>query len=397
MNILFINCNFGMLDVIDCGAANRTTMFVQALAHIGHVDVISFYREKITSNISNCDVVYSEHIPSSPVNMTFWDKIGRKMRLLFKPYDPLTYYPLNKKREDIVDFYYSNKEYDLIACRYIDNAVSCGLIKYSKKLVIDVDDNPANAYKRDMSNIRFRYPGSIIITIWTAYFLGIMSKRLLKRIRCSFYSNILEAPYKKSIFLHNVTTLNEEIADITENTPKRILVVGWLDFFPNRDGVLHFVENIFPSVKSKIPEAELFVIGKCQDLDFIDKLNNTDGVNALGFVENVIEEYRNCRVVIVPVYQGAGSSVKFVEGLMMKRPIVSTPMGTRGFEHMCKDGVQYLLAETDKQFAENVVTLLDSVDKSNSLAKAAYKVGVENYSQERFNEIIKDVIEKCDE
>lgn len=392
MNILFVNCKFGMLDIIDCGAANRTTMFVQALAQIGHVDVISFYGEKITSNIPDCDVVFSESTPFIQVSESFLSVIGRKIRLLFKPFDPLTYYQLNKSREDVVDSQYSKKQYDIVVCRYIDDAVSCGLMKYAGKLVIDVDDNPVNAYKRDISNKKFRYPGSKLLALWQANFLGIMTKRLLSKIRTSFYSNIIEPPYKESVFLHNVTTLKEQITEITENTPKRILVVGWLDFFPNRNGVVHFVETIFPLIKSVVPDAELRIVGKCKDETFISQLNSVEGVRALGYVENVVEEYKNCRVIIVPIYQGAGSSVKFVEGLMMKRPMVSTPMGVRGFEKICSEGKHYLLAKTDEQFAKNITALLESVRLSNNIAQAAYEVGNTCFSQERFCEIVKDTI-----
>ena len=391
MNILFVNCKFGMLDIVDCGAANRTTMFVQALTQIGHVDVISFYREKITSNIPHCDVVYSQDVPIDFSNIPHLSRIGRITRLLLKPYDPLTYYRINPKRESIVDMQYSKKRYDIVACRYIDDAVNCGLMKYASKLVIDVDDNPVNAYKRDMSNRKFRFPWSKSFALWEAYSLGIMSKCFLKKTKCSFYSNILEPPYKKSVFLHNVTTIKEINSEITDNTPKRILVVGWIDFFPNKNGVLHFVEKIFPLIKSTIPDAELHVVGKCND-DLLRRLNCYEGVNALGFVENVVKEYQNCRVVIIPIYQGSGSSVKFVEGLMMKRPMVSTSMGARGFDKICVEGEHYLLANSDEQFAKNVTALLESVNISNTIAQAAYEVGNSFFSQERFCEIVKDSI-----
>ena len=392
MNFLFVNCNFGMLDIIDCGAANRTTMFVHALAQIGHVDVVSFYRDTITSNIPHCDVVFSKYVPTIRASEPFLKKIARKIKLLYKPYDPLSYYQLNKIREDIVDLQYLKNRYDYVVCRYISDAISCGLMKYASKLIVDVDDNPVNAYKRDLSNMKFRYPGTKYLALWKAYFLGIMSKRLLKKIKCSFYSNILEPPYEKSVFLHNVTTLKEQITEITENTPKNILVVGWLDFFPNRNGVLHFVEKTFPLIRSVIPDAELHIVGKCKEQSFLSLLNTIEGVKALGFIENLAEEYQNSRAVIVPVYQGAGSSVKFVEGLMMKRPMVSTPMGVRGFDNICSEGQHYLLAKTDEQFAKNVVVLLESINLSNTIAKAAYEVGNTFFSHERFCKIVKDAI-----
>ena len=48
--ILFVSCKFRMFDNLDCGAANRSTMFVKSLSKIGSVNVVSFYKEPIKSN-----------------------------------------------------------------------------------------------------------------------------------------------------------------------------------------------------------------------------------------------------------------------------------------------------------------------------------------------------------
>lgn len=134
------------------------------------------------------------------------------------------------------------------------------------------------------------------------------------------------------------------------------------------------------------------MIGKTKDATLIKRLNSIPGVSALGFVENLSAEYENSRVLIVPIYQGAGTSVKFVEGLMTNRPIVSTPMGARGFEHLCKPEEHYLPAEDDDTFASNVIRLLESVELSNKLSHNAYETGFANFSQDRFYAIVREAI-----
>ena len=42
MNFLFVNNIYPLFDRGDSGASNRSTMFITALATLGHVDVISF-------------------------------------------------------------------------------------------------------------------------------------------------------------------------------------------------------------------------------------------------------------------------------------------------------------------------------------------------------------------
>lgn len=394
MNILFISCKFRLFDSLDCGASHRSTMFVKALSEVGHVDVISFYKEPVSSNIENCDVIYNSYIPqsSSLGNNGILKRGGNLLKLFFNPWNPHNYYRENKQRKEVVSNLYNKKKYDLVVCRYIDEAITCGLLNYAKKLVVDVDDSLVSASKRDISNMQFHHFWSKPIAIWKANAIGVMSKCFLRKIKCSFYSNILEPPYKKSIYLHNVTTVTSVPPEISSSTPKRLLVVGWLDFFPNKEGVRRFVKNVFPLIKSKIHEVELHVVGKTHDEDFLKWLSGIEGVKAMGYVEDIIEEYKECSVIIIPVYHGSGTSVKFIEGMMMNRPMVSTPMGVRGLEKYCVADKHYMLANSDKEFADKTIVLLNSLEKSNTMAKLAYHVGVSYFSQEHFIDVVKKAI-----
>lgn len=389
MNILFVNCRYNLFDGIDCGAANRSTMFVKALTEISNVDIISFNKEAIRTTFQNCKVVFDKYIPNQNSKRQV---LYRRLHTIFLPWTPKAYYLLNKERIKVVNNIYKKEKYDFVACRYIDDVVSCGLMRYADKLIVDVDDNLVNAMKRDATNWNQKHLWNRLITLWKIYNVGKMSKLLLSKVKYSFYSNILEPPYEKSIFLHNVTNISQTIPPIESSTPIRILIVGLLDFFPNKRGVLHFTQKVFPLIKKIVPDVELHIVGKSSDKLFLTELNSINGVKALGYVNDLSEEYRNCRVVIVPVYLGAGTSVKFVEGLMMNRPIVTTPMGVRGFENFCKEGVHYLLANTDEEFADNVIDLLKSVNKSNIMAHAAYCIGNDSFSQRCFFKIVKDTI-----
>lgn len=393
MNILFINCTYRLFDGIDCGAANRSTMFVKALSKLGHVDVVSFCEATIKSNIPNCEVIDTTYIKPK-YDRSFREKMRSSFRLLLNPFNPMAYYKLDKQCEAIVDGHFGQKQYDIVACRYIGEAVRCGLQKYSDKLVVDVDDNLTSASLRDYRMGHFKNMLTKCFALYKAYAIGWMSRCFLKKIRVSFYSNILEPTAKKSVFLHNVTSIQAQNKDVTETTPYRLLLVGWLDFDPNKYGALYFVNNVFPKIKSKIPNVELHIVGKTKDERLRSQLNSVEGVKALGFVEDIMAEYENCRVIIVPVYQGAGTSVKFVEGLMMNRPMVSTPMGVRGFEVLCRPSREYLLAKDDEEFALNVIKLLQNPKLAKNIAYNAYQVGIDNFSADRFEKIVEDSIKK---
>ena len=79
MNILFVNCFFHLFDNLDCGAANRSTLFVKGLSKVGHVDVVSFTDQPLQSNIENCDVVFCQKLTPTPPPKnrlaSFWHRL----------------------------------------------------------------------------------------------------------------------------------------------------------------------------------------------------------------------------------------------------------------------------------------------------------------------------------
>ena len=360
---------------------------------MGHVDVISFHDEDFVSNIENCDVInakqFIEKITEEEETKTFRGKAWLDM--IFRPNNPYSYFSKDHRKELFFDQYCKTNDYDFIVCRYIGNAIAYGLLKYSDKLIIDVDDNPKSVCKVRSGSYSFSSTLKRLKNSLRGRLIGGATLKLLNNTCCSFYSNPLDPPSPKSVLLYNTTNIKAR-TQITNPDNQRLLFVGDLNYPPNKTGIKHFVERVFPIVRKTFPSSELHIVGKTYDQPFIDYLNSIESVSALGFVEDVIEEYDNARVVIIPIYHGSGTSVKFVEGIMMNRPVVSTPMGVRGFENICKDGEHYLLARDDKEFADRIIELLSSVDKSRQLAHNALQAGNEYFSQQGFMKIVKDTI-----
>jgi len=381
MKILFIatKCN---IFKINSGGANRNNMYVKALSEMGHVDVVSFNEEGLKSNIKNCDVIYSEIIHDKH---HYVDSVVSWILMSLSPSNPYSYYKKDKKKETVIDGFVRRNNYDIIVCRYVDSVIKCGLLKYKDRLVIDVDENPTNRLRYQAAQVKNR------LLKWRKIYeskrIGQMIDKLLGEVLCSFHSNQIESPSPKSVFLLNTISITKTIPDVTDYNCKRIMYVGCLNFFPSKHGICYFVENIFPMIRVRVQNAELCVVGEGKP-ELITWLNEKEGVKALGRVDDLTVEYQRANVVVIPIYHGSGTSVKFVEALFMNRPIVSTPVGVRGFEGICKDGVHYMLAENDKAFATKTIELLSSAEYSRQMAHDAYMVAAQNFSQEKFFEIV---------
>lgn len=388
MRILLVIDRYSMFGIPNGGASQRNTLFVKALAQMGHVDVCSFSEEEIVSDIEDCDMLYSNPVPEE--GNRFVKNAKQIIGITISPSNPYSYFNKNEKREKIVDELVKQGEYDIIACRYLHTAISCGLLKYKDKLVLDLDDNPSNKLKSMARNDK-----SVLSKAKHLYMskrIPLMVEKTLEEVFCSFYSNIIEPPSPKSVYLHNTIVNPICIPDIQPTASNRILFIGSLNYPPNKYGVYHFVSNVFPLIKKSVHNVEFLIVGSGKK-SVLDELNNMGGgIKALGFVEDLAAEYKEAKVVAIPIYQGSGSCVKFVEGMFMNRTMVSTPVGARDFDRFAKDGEHFLLAKNDEDFAEKIVELLLDTEKSNNIANNALALAKTKFSEEQFMEIVKNAI-----
>lgn len=382
MNILFVSPSFNPLEGIGWGSTQRTNLLFEACAKLGHVDVISFV-DGVASDRDDCTVLYSNSEPK--VNQ----KEGRLMKFLrmLMPLNPYAMFPKNKECEAIVKTYIQKKNYDLIVCRYIPEAMMCGLYDYANKLVIDVDDNPC-----DVERTAARTSRTWRNRMYHKYRAAIIEKvvdKIQRSCRFTFYANPAQAIYKNSAYLPNIPFYDYDLplADYSK-TSMRLLFVGNMSYGPNAQGVDRFIENIFPLIKNQLPNVELHLVGGCNQQNYLDKWCKIDGVKYMGFVDDLQQEYEQARLVVVPIYGGAGTNIKVLEAMQMKRPCVTTIYGVRGFSDYFEDNSEVLIAQDDATFAEKVTKLLQDQKMNQAIATKAYTALKAHFSREAFNRIV---------
>jgi glycosyltransferase involved in cell wall biosynthesis len=383
LNILFVVNNCKVFE-IRCGGDIRNNLFAKALSELGHVDVISFYNDSEESNIPGCDVIFSKEMDCSFSN---FGGIRSLFCSTLWPENPYSYFQVDKKKEGIIDSFVKASKYDIIVCRYVVTAIRLGLQKYKERLIIDADDNLANVMKYEATRASSYYKRWKLL--YKASRIDKMMNKLLNGVLLSFGPNKSELSSPKTIYLHNTSVIDSESS--YSPMPNRILFVGKLDFYPNQHGITHFVEAIFPLIRHKNPNALLRIVG-IGEPDFLAYLNGIEGVEAVGRVDDLTKEYQEAAVVVIPIYYGAGASIKFIEAMLMNSPIVSTPTGSRGFSEICQDCVHYLEAANDEEFANKTIELLSSVAKAKEIAHNGYEIALQHYSQEKFIEIVKKSI-----
>lgn len=146
-----------------------------------------------------------------------------------------------------------------------------------------------------------------------------------------------------------------------------IVFVGSMDWHPNEDAALLFLEAILPSIRKEIPEATFSIVGRNPGARLRARAA-TDFARVTGTVPDVRPYLAEAAVCVVPLRVGGGTRLKIFEALAMGKAVVSTTVGAEGLPLV--DGVHYLRADTPDRFARAVVTLLRDPERRAALGAA---------------------------
>jgi glycosyltransferase involved in cell wall biosynthesis len=117
-------------------------------------------------------------------------------------------------------------------------------------------------------------------------------------------------------------------------TYESLLFFGLLSYQPNAQGIGRFLREGWPELIRSRPGARLRIAGTGAGRELRELVERTEGVELLGRVPSMVDELARASVVLVPIWQGAGTRLKVLESLGAGRPIVGTSLGVEriGFE-----------------------------------------------------------------
>jgi len=162
------------------------------------------------------------------------------------------------------------------------------------------------------------------------------------------------------------------------NGPERsgVLIVGNFQNLPNLDAFDYFVEEIWPLLRRRRPEATLDVVGAKMP-ERLRRFHGRDGISIIGRVPDLKPWYTNHRVLAVPLQAGSGTRLKLLETFAAGLPAVSTPIGAEGIAY--EDGRHLLIADTPEAFAEALDRLLTDDGLHREIAREALELARKAY------------------
>lgn len=149
-----------------------------------------------------------------------------------------------------------------------------------------------------------------------------------------------------------------------EDGPPRLLFTGAMDYAPNEQAVSYFSEQIFPAIRSRVPDAEFWVVGR-RPTETVQRCGERDGVRVVGGVPDIRPYLRESSLFVAPLRAGGGTRLKILEALAARQAVVSTTVGAEGLD--LADGRDLVLADEPGAFAERCVELLGDADRRRRL------------------------------
>jgi len=390
---------------INSGAGQRTRLIYNTLQINNDVDLFL-----ISDPADQDKVLLIKHFnlvackPISPYGTRRYYRFFRH----FSPWivDRIAYHSLASKVELGIDDKLSNvltgifekKRYDFIVARYLKSASLTNAFQHAPVLV-DIDD--------------------LDIEVWQSR-LGISGDSLFRKLLMHRYLNSLNKEFPKLIHRTNGVwvakssdlqkVIHQNIA-VLPNIPyhyaiddniryplpwgkdnQTIIIVASLGWAPNKDGLNFFLENIWPLVIARLPDANLKIIGSGLDEETKARWSEILRVDVLGFVENIVPYYQHASFSIAPLYHGGGTNIKVLESLSYGRPCVCSTHAARGFEDV--EGLY--VCESADIFAKACLKLLKNREECVQKGHAGFEYVNYHFTYSVFQKAVNHVLYNTD-
>jgi len=159
--------------------------------------------------------------------------------------------------------------------------------------------------------------------------------------------------------------------------PAHLVFTGSMDWYPNEDAVLYFLNAILPRIRRDVPDVSLAVVGR-NPTPRLRTVGAQAGVRVTGTVDDVRPHVANAAVCVVPLRVGGGTRLKIFEALSMGKAVVSTSIGAEGLP--VESGEHAVIVDDPADFAREVVRLLRRPDERQRLGSAGRRLVEERYS-----------------
>jgi sugar transferase (PEP-CTERM/EpsH1 system associated) len=168
-----------------------------------------------------------------------------------------------------------------------------------------------------------------------------------------------------------------------------IVFTGNMGYPPNVNAAEYLVNQILPLVHKQKPEA-LVILAGATPARRVQELRN-EKVKVTGWVDDIRECYAKARIFIAPMQIGTGLQNKLLEAMAMKIPCITSELANSA---LCAlPDKEILIGQTPRDYANQIIRLLDDHDFANRIAEAGFEFVNRKYDWEKATLALADLIQ----
>lgn len=178
--------------------------------------------------------------------------------------------------------------------------------------------------------------------------------------------------------------IEDYVIEDSKNPKKnRLFHIGAMNWEPNKEAINWFIDSIFPIVQHL--DLEVHIAGRSMP-SYLKKVES-EKLKVHGEVKSAQQFMNQNDIMIVPLLSGSGMRIKIIEGMAMGKAVITTSIGAEGIA--CTHNKDILIADSAKDFAKAIESLISNPDKVAELGKNARQLVEDQYSNASIiNELI---------
>ncbi len=171
-----------------------------------------------------------------------------------------------------------------------------------------------------------------------------------------------------------------------------VFFIGTLDWFPNQEGLVWFIEQVWPLVLQKHPDLKFHVAGRNAPQWITRLFNRNPNIDYMGEIEDAYQFITDNAVMVAPLFSGSGMRVKIIEGMALGKAIVTTTIGAEGID--VTPGKNIFVEDDAEGFCQQLDHLLNDRVLFNEVGKQANLFVGKNYDNHKISVSLADFYSK---
>jgi len=157
-----------------------------------------------------------------------------------------------------------------------------------------------------------------------------------------------------------------------------LIFVGGLNWYPNKEAIIHFSECIWPQLRSLLDGIQFNLVGKNPPKELEILAESDADFKIHGYVKDARIFINKAEIYVCPILDGGGTKLKILDALAMKIPIVAYEIACEGIDVVHRETV--LMGNTPEELISLTQELLSSPDLAKTLSLNGRKLIEEKYS-----------------